>query len=439
MRLSRPLAAFACVASVIATFAALPAAQGVGYPHGVLVSPDPVNNTPHALDGTVRAIATVGNRVYVGGTFTQVTDAGSATQLTRRYLFAFDRTTRKVLPFAADLDGVVETIAPGPNGSIIIGGRFKTVNGAAQRSLAMLGADGTRVATFSARTDGYVTKALVRGTRLIVGGRFSFANGASRSNLAAFDATSGTLDGAFNIPVTIGRTKSDGTATAASILEMDATADGTRLVIVGNFRRVGGELRQQIAMISLVGNTVSPWFTDRYPNDVARSKHAFQCYEVFDTQMRDVEFAPNGDYFVVITTGGAPDFNKTSLCDTTARWDTTAIVSTGGALERWKNCTGGDTLYSTAVTTAAVYVGGHQRWLDNCGGRDSAVAGSFEAHGIGAIDPQTGLAIRSWNPGRTRGVGAEELLAEAEGLYIGSDTDRLAQEYHARLGLFPLP
>ena len=108
-----------------------------------------------------------------------------------------------------------------------------------------------------------------------------------------------------------------------------------------------------------------------------------------------------------------------------------------GAVETWKNCTGGDTLYSVATTGWAVYVGGHQRWLDNCGGRDNAVPGSFAADGIGAIDPGTGLAIRSWNPGRSRGVGAEELLANAEGLYIGSDTTSLGGEYHARLGLFP--
>jgi len=81
---------------------------------------------------------------------------------------------------------------------------------------------------------------------------------------------------------------------------------------------------------------------------------------------------------------------------------------------------------------------GHERWLDNCGGRNEALTGSFAADGIGALDANTGKAIRTWNSHRTRGVGAEELVANGTGLYVGSDTDRLGGEYHACLGLFPL-
>jgi hypothetical protein len=444
MRTTRVLAAVVSSA-IVSLLAVASPAQGMGYSHPGVVSANPVDYTPHVKDGTVKAIAVVGSRVYVGGTFTSVVNAGTSSAISRNYLFAFDRATGRVQSFAPALNGTVETIAPAPDGSsIIVGGRFTTVNGVAQRSLAMLRADGTRVDSFGAHTrDGYVTKVLVRGARLIAGGRFSQVRGATtqswsnRANLAAFNSTTGALD-ALNIPVTEGRTKGDGTVTSASVLEMDANADGSRLVMLGNFRRVGGQLRQQIAMINLITGAVSGWYTNRYPNDRAGTSQAFQCYDVFDTAMRDVEFSPAGNYFIVVTTGGAGDYNRRSLCDTTARFETPVSDVATSAIETWKNCTGGDTLLSVAVTGAAVYVGGHQRWLDNCGGRDSAVAGSFAADGIGAIDPISGMAIRTWNPGRTRGVGAEELVANAEGLYIGSDTDRLGGEYHARLGLFPL-
>jgi hypothetical protein len=426
--------------ALVPALAIASSAVAVGPAQPAVVSANPVDTTPHVMDGTVRAIAVVGSRVYVGGTFTSVTDAGTSTRQARSYLFAFDRTTRRVVTgYTPALNGVVESIAAAPDGrSIVVGGRFTTVNGAAQRSLAMLDVNGARVPSFAGRTNGYVTKVLVRGSRLVAGGRFSTADGVARANLALLDATTGGLDASFTVGVSQGRTKADGTTTAAAVEEMDADASGSRLVLIGNFRQVGGLPRQQIAMIDLPGRSVAPWRTDRYPNDVAGRTQAFKCYDVFDTQMRDVEFSPDGSYFVVVSTGGAPDNNASSLCDTAARWEAApATLRSTGAVETWKNCTGGDTLYSVAATGAAVYVGGHQRWLDNCGGRDFAVAGSFAAAGIGAIDPSTGRAIRTWNPGRTRGVGAEELVAGTEGLYIGSDTTTLGGEFHARLGLFP--
>jgi len=410
-------------------------AGAVGYAQPNVVSADPVDSTPHVRNGTVLAVAAVGSRVYVGGTFTTVVNASTSAQLPRNYLFAFDRATGRVIAdYAPALNGAVESIAPAPDGtSIIVAGRFTTVNGVTQRSLAMLDATGTRVSTFAARTNGYVTKVLVRDAQLIAGGRFGTANGVARANLAVLDANTGALS-AFNIGVTEGRTRADGTTPGASVVEMDADAAGYRLVVIGNFRRVGGLPRQQIAMIDLPSARVATWSTNRYPNDSAGTQ-AFQCSKSFITAMRDVEFSPDGGYFVVVTTGGARDHNVSSLCDTAARWES---AGPAGAVETWKNCTGGDTLYSVAVTGVAIYVGGHQRWLDNCGGRDYAMSGSFAADGIGAIKPSDGSAIRTWNPGRTRGVGAEELVATAEGLYIGSDTTSLGGEYHARLGLFPL-
>jgi hypothetical protein len=423
--------------ALITVLAVTSEAGAVGYPHASVVSANPVDNTPHVLNGSVRAVAAVGSRVYVGGTFTTVVNAGTSMQLPRNYLFAFDRATRRVITdFVPALDGVVESIAPAPDGSsIIVGGRFKTVNGVRQRSLAMLDVNGARVPTFAARTNGYVNKVLVRGSRVVAGGRFSTANGVARANLAVLNAATGALDAGFTIGVTQGRTKLDGSTPGAFVQEMDADAAGGRLLVVGNFRLVGGLPRQQVAMIDLPTGTVTGWYTNRFPNDVAGTAQAWKCSQSFITQMRDVELSPDGSYFVIVTTGAAPDRNLTSLCDTASRWESAGPPN---AMETWRNCTGGDTLYSVATTGAAVYVGGHQRWLDNCGGRDDTVSGFFAASGIGALDPVTGRAVRTWNPGRSRGVGAEELVATAEGLYIGSDTESLGGEYHARLGLFPV-
>jgi hypothetical protein len=85
------------------------------------------------------------------------------------------------------------------------------VQGVTQRSLAMLTSAGDRVSTFKAKTNGYVTKALVRGSRVLVGGRFStVTGGVPRANLAAFDATTGALDTPSTFPSLRGARKAAG-------------------------------------------------------------------------------------------------------------------------------------------------------------------------------------------------------------------------------------
>jgi hypothetical protein len=424
---------------LVASLAGVTPASGVSYPLNNVVSANPVNTTPHVLNGTVLAIAEVGTTVFVGGSFTSVQNPNRTGTVTRNNLFAYNRSDGRVSnSFVPRLDGAVESIAIGPGGTILVGGRFRTANGVAQRSLAMLDSNGNLVRSFTGRTNGVVNKVVVRGNRLIAAGRFSNAGAAggnvSRTNLASFNLANNTVDG-LNVPVTVGRTKS-GRQTTASVTEMDADPSGSRLVIVGNFRRVGTQQRQQIAMINLTtgGGALAGWYTNRFPNGTsAADGGAYQCYQVFDTAMRDVEFSPDGSYFAVATTGGAGDLNRVSLCDTLTKWSSSVP---GQATEIWKNCSGGDTLYSVSVTNAAIYVGGHQRWMDNCGGRDFAVPGSVSRDGVAAVDPNTGRAL-SWNPGRARGVGAEELVATSAGLYIGSDTQQLGGEFHGRLGLFP--
>ena len=104
----------------------------------------------------------------------------------------------------------------------------------------------------------------------------------------------------------------------------------------------------------------------------------------------------------------------------------------------WINYTGGDTLHSVAVTGAAVYVGGHQRWLDNPNGVDSAGLGAVPRQGIGAISPTTGRAL-PWNPGKTRGVGTKFIYATSTGIWFGSDGRRFAGKVHDSIAFTPLP
>jgi hypothetical protein len=143
--------------------------------------------------------------------------------------------------------------------------------------------------------------------------------------------------------------------------------------------------------------------------------------------LKGVDFSPDGSYFAIASTGFVPQSGDlfVTLFDATARFETAIARPTRPT---WINYTGGDSLHSVAITGVAVYVGGHQRWLDNPYGRDNPGPGAVSRPGIGALNPATGKAL-SWNPTRTRGVGAKALFVTGAGLWVGSDT-----EYGGALG-----
>jgi beta-propeller uncharacterized protein DUF5122 len=394
-----------------------------------VVSEDPVDWTPHVLDGTVRAIVVVGDKVVVGGNFTQVQAAPAGSPvLARSNLFAYDATTGTIDPnFTPVVDSVIYALAPGDGGTVYAGGAFKTINGTAVRSLARLRlSDGTVDPGFSRSkiNFGLVFTLARSNNHLYVGGTIDTitdtTNGAARHQLARLNTADGAIDTAFAITIAAPR------AGTLNVKQLAVDPAETKLLIDGTFTQVNGQPRHQIAMINLTGTpALSSWATDEY-NDT--------CNTVFDTYLRDIDFSPDGDYFIVVTTGGP--YGTTTLCDSAARWETT----TTGPNQKptWTNYTGGDTLLSASATGAAVYVGGHQRWMNNPQGNDNAGPGAVERPGIAALDPTTGTAL-PWNPTRTRGHGVETLIATPTGLLLGSDTDELGHEYHARLGMFPLP
>ncbi|MDQ7909593.1 delta-60 repeat domain-containing protein [Phytohabitans sp. ZYX-F-186] len=408
---------FAAAVVTAATLAGVvPAVAQVAQP--AVVSADPVDWTPHVLDGTVHAIAVVGDTVVVGGTFsTLATTAGA--RYRQDYLFAFGATDGRLRRFAPRLDGPVYSLAAGPDGTVYVGGSFRTVNGAPQRGLARLSvATGARDTGFAASIAwGDVRALAVSGRWLYAGGAFPAVNRVPRAGLARLDAASGAVDSGFDAGLA--------GADRVRVEDFALAPGGGRLAVAGAFTQVAGQPRVQLALLDTSGPRAAlvNWYTDGY-RDV--------CDGTYDTYLRGVDFAPDGSYFVVVSTGN--DHGPTRLCDAAARFD---VAGTGRRNPTWVNHTGGNTLLSVAVTGTAVYVGGHQQWLDNPHGHKTAGPGAVSRPGIGAIDPRTGKAL-PWNPTRSRGVGVRAFLATPNGLWVGSDTDRLGNEYHGRIGMFPL-
>ena len=408
-----------------------------------LVSAVPMAGTPNITDGTVRTFVQVGGTVFVGGSFTSATPSGSATAVSRPYVLAVDAATGALdTGFAPTLDGEVDALLPGPTpGSVYLGGAFNTVNGVKSKSLALLDVDtGLAVPGFKAPPmNGVVNDLAMAQGRLVLAGTFTTLNVSSRPGLGAVAPATGVIDPGFmtiavaghhNYPHVNSAGQPVGAKAAVGVSKIDVTPDGSRMVMIGNFLTADGLDRDQIAMVNLTSTTatVDPgWRTARYTDDC--------IYNAYDSYIRDVDLSGDGSYFVVVATGGPA---AGSLCDTAARWETGA---TGTAVQpTWVDYTGGDTLLSVAVTGTAVYVGGHERWLNNSNGRDSAGAGAVPRPGVAALDPANGVPF-SWNPGRNpRGAGAYAMYASPTGLWVGSDTDFIGNFAYKRgkMAFFPL-
>jgi hypothetical protein len=416
---------------VLVATAALAAALGTtgagAIPPGWLVSADPANWTPQVLGGRVNAIVQVGSRVVVGGTFSRVREAGHSKVHPRRNLFAFDATTGAVdRAFKPDPDGLVEALVT-DGSALFVGGRFGSVGGGPAARVAKLDAStGRRVPGFAVAADRSVTHLALGGGRLFVAGEFTTLNGAGRTGLGAVDTATGALD------PDVGLLFSDPLDSSLFVSRIALSPDGSRLVAIGSFTRVAGQWRPQIAVLDVGARpaTVADWHTERY---------AAKCSSKFPSYMRDVSISADGSYFVAVTTGAR---SRPHLCDTAARFE---LWAEGYNLEpTWVAYTGGDTLTRVAVTEAAVYIGGHPRWLNNPfnqngTGKDATPGpGAVPRQGIAALDPANGLPL-SWNPGRNpRGVGVFAFLSTPAGLWVGSDTDNIGGEKHPRLALLPV-
>ena len=396
--------------------------QAVSIKHDFLVSANPVDLTPHVLDGEVRAITQVGNRVIVGGTFTQVRQATNGQVLNRTNIFAFNKDTFVVdTGFVPTVNAGIDALASAGDGSsVFVGGNFSTINGTSQFGVTKLNAsNGQRVTAFTGTTSGRVRDLKVLGNKVYLGGNFFALNGVPRSQVGIINATTGATDPTFNIGITRER------FSVPWVQKLDVSPDGSRLAIVGNFIEVNGQSRHQLALFDLTTNpaTLANWSTSGYAS--ACNTNAFWTY------MRDIEFDPESDYFAIATTGGP---YLETLCDTAARWE---IEASGlNVASTWVAVTGGDTLWSVAITGSVVYAGGHQRWFNNHTGSDFAGPGAVSRAGIAALDPINGVPL-SWNPGKDRGFGVYDIFATEDGVYIGSDTDMVAGENHPKLALFP--
>jgi hypothetical protein len=398
-----------------------------------IVSANPVDYTPHTQNGSIRAFAQIGNTIYAGGSFTGIKAAGAASWTPASHLVAYDAGTGALRAgFQPTFDNAVQTLAVSPDGKLIVGGNFGTVNGVARKGLVELDpATGATITSWVGRADGgVVRRAIVHGNYLYIAGAFHYVNGTQHGLLARLNATTGAIDASFQVDASGARPYPD---SAELVWGLAVSPDGNTVVATGNFTVVNGQDRNQVVVIDTAGlPTVVDWHTDRYEA---------ACYSAtFPFYARDVDFSDDGGYFVIAADGGRGD----AYCDAIARFET---ADRGAVKATWVNFTGTDSVTSIEASDGVVYTGGHFRWLNNANGNDSKGNGGIDRYGLGALDASNGVPL-NWNPGRSAGGNLPpggtnwgpivwEIWKGGNGLYVGHDSDGMGNEYHGRQAMFP--
>ncbi len=438
------VAATAAAAAGLTPVPAGAASPGVG-DGGVVANPVPAAFTPNILDGAVESMVQVGSLMVVGGSFTQVsptTGAGAGGTVSRPYLFAFNASTGALdTAFTPSLNGEVDAIVPTADGTgVYVGGLFTKANGVSTRLAELSLSTGASVTAFSSSFDGPINALALTGGRLFVGGNFTSVRGVAHDGLASLNPTTGAVDPYLTVNLTgnhnFGRVANAAEARVGAT-DIAVAPDGSRLIVDGNFINAAdpvnttGYARDQIASIILgpTRATVDPnWNTNAFTKPCQSN--------AYDSYVRHVAWSPDGSYFVVAATGG---YRSGSFedCDAASRFNASSTGLT--VAPAWVDYTGTDSIYSVAISTDAVYIGGHYRWLNNPYGQDNPQKGAVPRPGLAALNPVNGEPL-SWNPGRNpRGHGAEEIYATSAGIWVGSDTDWVGNYAYKRqkLAFFP--
>lgn len=213
----------------------------------------------------VSAFAQIGTRVFVGGNFRYVQrgqNASGTDRVEQSYLAAFDVTTGDWLSgFRPRFNEQVKALAALPDGTLVAGGEFTQANGQPATGIVRLNATTGATASgwglqlenrLSAGGPVNVRALDVQGNWLYVGGLFTHVRGGSSnavySRMAArFATTNGTPSATWNPEL------------SGSVVDLDASADGTRVYASGYFDTAKGiTARKAVAVKASDATIVTP-------------------------------------------------------------------------------------------------------------------------------------------------------------------------------------
>lgn len=358
----------------------------------------------------VRQLVQCGDTMYAVGRFSLVRKG--STVVTRNNVFAFSATSPYTISdWDPNVNGQVDSIAfaAGDCSAAYLGGAFSTVGGAAARNVAKISTT-TAVPDpgFANSSPGRVAHLEVVNGHLLLGGYF-------KGYLKSVSPVSGKPDG-LSMPAISGNYVYP-KAYPNSTKVWNMSVSGNRVLVMGIFNSVGGFSRKQIFMLDVPAGagaaTVNPWYSAEFTSDCSTS-HPFW--------LQDAAFSPDGSTVYTATTGYKP-WQKTTTEPRSELCDSAAAFPAGPQSDQvhtWINYTGCDSLFSVAADNDTVYVGGHQRWMDNPNGCDRKGPAAADSPGLASLNAGNGAHIAD-TATRGRGLGADDMLVTPAGLWIASD------------------
>ena len=292
------------------------------------------------INGVAWAQVTVGNTVYVTGSFTQARPAGVAVggagSVTRSNLLAYDITTGKLITtFNHTLNGQGLAIVATPNGSTVyVVGDFTKADGATHNHIAAFStATGALISSFTANLNASTKAVTANNSTVYVGGSFTTANGVAHQHLAAFSSSGAVLS--WN-PSTSATVSTINPKASALVSAMVLAPDGSRVVVAGQWDHLDGDPRKGLGAVDAITGADEPW-------DPANPIADYGASSDITTLTADATQVYGGAYF--FTVGG----------DMEGRF---AINPDTGSIN-WMNSCHGDT-YATFPMGQVLYSASHE-------------------------------------------------------------------------------
>jgi hypothetical protein len=276
--------------------------------------------------------------------------------------------------------GNVNAVIVAPDGGVILGGNFSTVNGIARSNIARLQPNGTLDPAWNPGADsGVYALALDTFGELIVGGEFNFIGGASRSHIAKLQSSSqGSVDPNWSPYVD---------STGVFALETDSSG---WVYLGGYFGSVGGPTRLGIAKVSASSGVTDPTWNPAGSGSFA--VYSLKCDN-------------HGSIFVggsFPNIGGKPQQNVAKL----------STSGTGAADTNWNPAVDGAVNALALDASGNLYIGGS---FSLVGGSYRGGLAKLSATGTGALD-------QTWNPAGPGEARTYSLALDGLGsIYVGGD------------------